>query len=69
MEKHEKICFRNPDRICPECSNYREFDVAHHNFIACPQCEKLLSREEKEEYDNLSGREKIARLKRLPNTK
>lgn len=27
MERHEKVCFRNPNRFCPECKNTGEVEV------------------------------------------
>ena len=41
MEKHEKICYYNPDRVCRDCSNegiihYPDSDYGEPSDKVCP---------------------------------
>lgn len=50
MEKHEKRCFRNPDRFCDECGNTGEVTINVSDIAdgvggsfqsSCPYCSKF----------------------------
>lgn len=41
MEKHERRCFRNPNRFCDYCKNKGETEegVEHYTYkVPCPYC-------------------------------
>lgn len=44
MEKHERICFRNPDRFCDTCKNtgeVEESDMGYYGKVPCYYCGKF----------------------------
>lgn len=43
IEKHEKRCFRNPNRYCDYCENKGFIDGGHGNSAIekCPYCSKF----------------------------
>lgn len=42
MERHEKRCFRNPNRFCETCNNKgvvtEYYDFGHQEDRGCPYC-------------------------------
>ena len=57
MERHEKICYRNPDRFCELCQNTGEVDegIEHYsNMQPCHWCSKF----DKEMLKQIEAREK-----------
>ena len=52
MEKHEKICFRNPNRFCDYCKNdgkTEEFEEGiGHYVLDCPYCSRFDKKQLKE---------------------
>lgn len=56
VEKHEKICWLNPNRYCQMCQNrgyyfdvYDTVDGATAPKIPCPYCSKFTTKEQWEE--------------------
>ena len=58
MERHEKICFRNPNRYCDYCKNKGEYtecygdvlydgDCGIYQTFPCPYCSKRDTKVEK----------------------
>lgn len=44
IEKHEKICFRNPNRFCPDCENTGMVTVCYDGGCGeqpCHYCSKF----------------------------
>jgi hypothetical protein len=39
-EAHEKVCFRNPNRVCPFCHNASEFKPDFIRFSGTPRDER-----------------------------
>ena len=57
MERHEKICFRNPDRYCDFCDNKGEVDEGIEDYtymIPCIYCSKF----DKKQLEEIEAREK-----------
>ena len=46
IERHEKICYKNPDRFCPTCQNTgllpQEYEpgIGWYPQYPCPYCSK-----------------------------
>lgn len=58
MERHEKICFRNPDRYCEACDNKGETDegIEHYTYmVPCFYCSKF----DPEQLKSIEAREKL----------
>lgn len=59
VEKHEGICWQNPNRFCPECKNTGEvltdygLEPQYEHEIPCPYC----SKEDKEITASIAKRE------------
>ena len=62
IEKHEKRCYRNPNRFCDYCDNkgYTMVDVADYHTIKvdCPYCKKFDEKMLKEIENRENGIEK-----------
>ncbi len=66
MERHEKVCFRNPDRFCPECKNTgiverdEGFDI-YTNIVKepCYYCSKFDPKMKEEIEAREKGEEKL----------
>jgi ribosomal protein L37AE/L43A len=41
IARHEKVCFRNPDRFCENCKNTGKVEDAEYGLIDCHFCSRF----------------------------
>jgi len=79
IERHEKICFRNPNRFCDYCENKGYTTVCHGDLIEegdcglsenvpCPYCAKFDKKmlKEIEAREKKEGNSKVIPISEIP---